>query len=243
MHFQFRSDGRRSRTIILGAGTSGTLLFTTHQNNGGTKQIVSLDSGNRYIKTELINPFEAPDKARIIWQELQERSARSFFTSWGWIGTWLKCLPAGTDVQLVVRYVNNMPACAFFLGLHQGVRNRFFSKRQGILNATGDKNFDSLMIEYNGPLLSSGVDIGSPIFRDPRLADIEEFHIPGIVATSPLGNLYDDSFYQYVVSSHPCFYIELAGIRDNQKDYLGSLVAKHAVRSGDRYDITRNSAV
>ncbi len=51
-----------------------------------------------------------------IWRDLQEKCKHEYFLSWGWISTWLASLPREVDVRLVVGYLQEQPALAFFLG-------------------------------------------------------------------------------------------------------------------------------
>ena len=66
------------------------------------------------------NPFESFDRVEELWKMMLEKSQHSYFTSWGWISTWIKSLPAESGVSLIVGSRNDTPALAFLIGLPIG---------------------------------------------------------------------------------------------------------------------------
>lgn len=86
------------------------------------------------------------------WKELEVRVTHSFFSSWLWIGTWLRHIPDGVQPHVLVarsssKIVGLAIICrrrAWHLGLH--------ARARWLLNETGDTRFDRLFIEYNNIL-------------------------------------------------------------------------------------------
>ena len=92
------------------------------------------------------------------WRALESLSSRhSFFLSWHWIGSWLKCLPA-SERPLVLRIKEQDKAIGLAI-LCRGKSSllRFLRMEQVALNATGDSGFDAIAIEYNGFLSMDGM--------------------------------------------------------------------------------------
>ena len=88
-----------------------------------------------------------------MWRELDSRAAASFFQSWGWIGCWLRVLPAGALPRLLELRAGGRVVGLGVLGLGEGVRHGVVRTRGLFLNETGDPDCDRLTIEYNGLLV------------------------------------------------------------------------------------------
>jgi hypothetical protein len=167
-----------------------------------------------------INPFQEFSKISLIWQGLAEQCSPSFFNSWGWVNTWLVCLPKSTDIEFIVHFgENNTPICCYFLGIKNSFENKIFYKKRAYLNSTGFEAFDNLTVEYNNPLIADKEKFDE-INLLSSLKDIEEFHIP--VSLLAYENV-NESFFSRVTNL-PSYWIDLDKIQSN--DYL-SLISKN----------------
>ncbi len=104
-------------------------------------------------------PVEDIDELSVEWRELESRSAEySFFLSWHWIGSWLRCLP--TTVKPLILRVSNGAQTVGLAVLVEGTTPvlRIFSLRQIALNETGDRELDTITVEYNGVLAAAGLE-------------------------------------------------------------------------------------
>jgi len=113
-----------------------------------------------------------------VWREL-DGSASSFFVSWGWMESWLACLPRAHQPRLAVFRDDGRPVAACFLGRRRVQRLGVVSSRALFLNATGDERLDELCIEHNGLL---GRELGVGALVDLLPDDWDELFLPGLAA-------------------------------------------------------------
>jgi len=118
--------------------------FVTHSDH----DMRTLD-GVRIVEYDRIGKAREIER---IWRDLQEHCEHEYFLSWGWISTWLASLPQEVDVRLVVGYLQEQPALAFFLGFSRRRKYGILPTRTLSLNTTGSRYLDLLYIEYNGVL-------------------------------------------------------------------------------------------
>jgi CelD/BcsL family acetyltransferase involved in cellulose biosynthesis len=97
---------------------------------------------------ELIPHGDLP-KIQQVWTALAAQGPVPYFLSWGWVKTWLDCLPTGTRLRLAVVHRQGVPVAAFFLGSRRLLRHRFVPSRALYLNQTGHAEHDEICIEYN----------------------------------------------------------------------------------------------
>lgn len=98
------------------------------------------------------DPVTAPERAERTWKLLEREAAPTFFLSWGWIGTWLRTLPARARVRLCVIRERGEDVAAFFLGDRFIVRHHVVPSRALFLNQAGLDEDETLFIEHNGVL-------------------------------------------------------------------------------------------
>ncbi len=138
-----------------------------------------------------IGKLPALDRLENLWRGLE---SRSFFTSWDWVGTWLRTLPPRFDPHLI---------CAVRSGKMVGLAIGIFSRssrflivhtRQLHLNATGDAEFDNITIEHNDFAGEAGL---LPAFLEwfsqadcadelvlPGVSPANAPHIPGLLRSA-----------------------------------------------------------
>lgn len=170
---------------------------------------------------EFYNPFREFAAVEKYWCELQARCSHHYFLSWGWISTWIKNLPESTDIRLVVGFMDDDPALAFFVGVSSKGR-RILS-----LNATGFEKFDQLYLEYNHVLITPHHRFGlEELLQAVSTLSWDEFNMPGVDAefarqTEILNPISDQEFVRAILlekSSAP--YVDLDKVRSHELDYL-----------------------
>jgi CelD/BcsL family acetyltransferase involved in cellulose biosynthesis len=176
------------------------------------------------------NPFTEFEEVKSIWTTLLDKCPHSYFTSWGWIFTWLHNLPPDLDVKLIVAQLQDRPVIAFFIGRSAKIKYKFMPVRTISLNSTANRYFDELTIEYNSMLFDPEYPVNiESIFRYLKSLNWDEFRIPGasssFISTFKLLDHTNCSFYLMVDRNTSSFFVELQKIRDAGMDYLQLLSA------------------
>ncbi len=156
----------------------------------------------------------------------REIDAPSFFTSWGWIGNWLACLPADRAPRLLIaRQASWSPGARDGDRIGIGCLAERRTLRRGVvpirslhLNVTGVPRLDELTIEYNG---LAG--------HEPPLADLlaalpgswDEVELPGVLETAFGGLAVPDRYRLVVERRSPVYFVDLETVRT--KGYLAQL--------------------
>lgn len=206
---------------------------------------------NIHVKFLSYNPFVDADITKTIWLTLLNKCQHSYFTSWGWISTWLDSLPKDIDIQLIAGYQNDEPVTAFFIGRHKRTKYKFIPTKSISLNTTADRYLDKLTIEYNSILIDPTYHL--------RIGDLldymytlkwDEFCFPGISSnlTSDFNLLADngDNFRLIIDETRNSFFVELQKIRDAKMDYLQLLSSNKRSqirRSIKQYELEGNIEV
>ena len=114
----------------------------------------------------------AADDPRVepIWRALEARGARSYFLTWGWIGTWLASLPADVRPVLAVLHGGDGPIAAAFFGRRRITRHHVITSRAWFLQGTGVPRFDELCVEHVRAVGDGGA-LGALIARLPPVWD------------------------------------------------------------------------
>ncbi len=177
------------------------------------------------MELELADPY-APQIAAM-WSGLE---ARSYFTSWGWISTWLACLPSDRAPRaLIVRDGDRVGIGC--LGERRMLRRGVMPVRSLHLNTTGVPRLDELTIEYNG-LAGAEPPLADLLVGLDRLQTWDELALPGVpddvfggLAAVPAG-------YRLVVGNRsPVCFVDLEAVR--ARGYLPQL------SSGTRSQVRR----
>jgi CelD/BcsL family acetyltransferase involved in cellulose biosynthesis len=134
---------------------------------------------------EPLPPLEALGNT---WQRLDAAGQHSFFLTWTWIGTWLRCLPSPPQTMLL-RATRDRETVGLAVVTLKRATRRGRSIEQALLNATGDSAYDCITIEHNG-FASSGVRIDSlwTAFRDWFATGVlaaDEFVLNGLDSWEP----------------------------------------------------------
>ncbi len=191
-------------------------------------------------------PIENIDQLAIEWCDLEDRSTNhSFFLSWHWIGSWLRCLPAHIKPKVLrVRTETQTVGLAILVSGKVPIVSHVLNLSQIALNATGNNRFDMISIEYNGFLVTSGMEDrvscaalawllkGGVKNQTIRLNGINA-NLTNIATTLASEN--ERQANQLNVSPAP--YVDLDLIRISGKDYLSHLSrnSRQSLRRALRY--------
>jgi hypothetical protein len=89
------------------------------------------------------------------WSNLAASSPHSFFLSWKWISTWLRCIPSTIKPELLTVSWHDRPVAVAILVKRTIWRHKLIPVRTWVLNATGSRRFDSICTEHNGLLAAA----------------------------------------------------------------------------------------
>ncbi len=103
-------------------------------------------------------PLPALEELAAEWRDLESRSVGSFFTSWSWIGLWIRLLNNATDLRLIRAAAGQQTVGLGVLVGRAEHRNRVIFSKTLRLHATGNLDFDILAIECNGFLVARGAE-------------------------------------------------------------------------------------
>lgn len=136
------------------------------------------------IDRESLPPLAALERE---WRALERTAGRSFFLSWAWIGTWLATLPPGIEVFLL-RARRGTTTVGIALAVERA--------RALYLNASGDRDLDSIYIEHNGFLCEvsaerAALNALATWFAHGQPA-LETLHLPGVAAGARRGRLLEE---------------------------------------------------
>lgn len=138
------------------------------------------------ISREALPPLPALERE---WRALEKDAERGFFLSWAWIGTWLATLPP-TVTPVLLRARQRGATLGLALGVeHRGGRGLY-------LNATGDRDLDTIYIEHNGFLCPISAEravlaaLAAWFARD--VSALDALHLPGIAAGTRPGRLVEE---------------------------------------------------
>lgn len=170
------------------------------------------------------------EQAGLLWQNLQSRSKRTFFTSWGWIGCWLKHLPDAIHPQLLVAQNRAGVAGLGLLISKRIFRRKLVPSRALFLHETGAAVQDSLTIEHNSFLAAQGCEEQvCRAFVDHlrnHHPEWDELFLPGIDADAPLARVLKSSrgdLQFRVTKDEPCYVVDLATLRNSGSDFCSTL--------------------
>jgi len=142
------------------------------------------------IHREELPPLAALEQE---WRTLEGHAGRGFFLSWSWIGTWLATLPPGIE-PFLLRAKRGNTTLGLAIGVeHDATRRRLLPARSLYLNATGDRDLDTIYIEHNGFLCHMSAEHGLLSALGTWYAQLEPpleaLHLPGIGAPARRGRL------------------------------------------------------
>lgn len=165
---------------------------------------------NAKLDTITLCPYQSRQRVQEIYQQLASNAPNiSFFNSWPWLSTWLKCLPENQKIKFVVNLADEQPTACFFLGLTNKKENRF-KKQRGFLNSTGDEVFDDLVIEYNSIISPFGSPTEQLRIAFSNLTKVEELRVPHSFGLDV--SLFSDYFVRE--QETPAYWVDLTQFSD-----------------------------
>lgn len=162
------------------------------------------------------------------WQSLERVADGSPFTSWAWVSTWLRHLPA-RFLPTVFRAhdEHGVLALALLVDAPENGLRRLAGARSIHLQETGNLELDELTIEYAGVLARSGeetraytllfdaLDAHDRHWRRLRIS--ASAHATTIAATLPA------RLRAFRLHASSCCLVDLAALRSSGRDYLSAL--------------------
>lgn len=164
------------------------------------------------------------------WLDLQARSDHSYFTSWSWLGCWLRRLPQSVQpIVLQAAHADHLVGLGIVVA--QQIRRRALIMSRGIyLHEAGLPQYDSLTIEHNGFLIERGreVEVSEVLLRFllEHVQGWDELFLGGLPDTAPL--LAFDLPARYGAKlirrqQKPSPFVDLEHLRRQGRDYLACL--------------------
>ena len=136
-----------------------------------------------------IKPLPPLEALGNTWKRLDAAGQHSFFVTWTWISTWLRCLPFPPQTMLLTATRDSETVGLSVVTLKRATR-RGLPVRQAWFNATGDPAYDCITIEHNG-FASAGVGRSNlwAAFGDwlaTGVSATDEFILDGVDTGEPL---------------------------------------------------------
>jgi CelD/BcsL family acetyltransferase involved in cellulose biosynthesis len=133
-----------------------------------------------------VEPLAHPEALAKEWLALEACADASFFTSWGWIGTWLDAVLPRTRAG-VLRVERGVRTLGLGLLVERRARRRLVvASHAAHLHETGDARLDRLTIEHNGLLCARGAEAAVAraalawLAGELRARRWDELHLPGV---------------------------------------------------------------
>lgn len=133
-----------------------------------------------------LEPVPSVEEVGALWRRLDDAGQTSFFVSWTWIGTWLRCLPEGVRPLLLTASGGGETVAAAILVPRRERRRLFLRLRQLHFNSTGDPSLDCITIEHNG--FAGGAEANRTLWPDllrwfarGGVRQVDELVVPGVV--------------------------------------------------------------
>lgn len=169
-----------------------------------------------------------PSAARLgpEWETLESQGTASFFSSWTWIGTWLRGLDQQRSPQLLRATLGTETVGLALLVPRKTRRLRILPSMGLHLNATGDPQADDLCIEHNGLLVRQDrhEDISAAmlghLFGSGHRWD--QLHLRGL-STTPTALAVLPSRWVLRQESEKAYLVALDTVRSRDGNFLGWL--------------------
>ena len=160
------------------------------------------------------------------WQGLENESMPSFFTSWRWIGPWLRRLEPYRRPHLLRATCNRRVVGMGFFVPKRSFRLRLLPSRCLHLHATGVGHHDDICIEHNGLLVkqvgAAQIEAAMFSFLCSPQHGWDQIHFPRLSVVPSLQYLRAPE----VVIRHEsdvAYFVDLAALRESGGNYLNQL--------------------
>ncbi len=132
------------------------------------------------LTLRMLHPHLQPTEVAAVWRTLEHATQPIYFLTWGWIVTWLACLPRRDVPELAVVMDHDEPIAAAFLGRRRLRRHHVLPSRARYLNATGVLHHDELLPEHNAFLCAPGRQLSTTELVRLLPDDWDELFLPAV---------------------------------------------------------------
>ncbi|GBD42804.1 hypothetical protein HRbin40_00260 [bacterium HR40] len=169
--------------------------------------------------TFAVEPVVHREAVETLWRRLEAEADGHFFTSWTWIGAWLRHVER--PVYLLRAEEAGEPVALGLFCVHRQVRWKVLPVTTLQLAATGDDAFDLITVEYNDLLVrADGAEaIRAAVWRwlggRDRFADVvfDEIHLPGVTAATGRAAATASGLAGRVYARKPLALVDLQAVR------------------------------
>jgi CelD/BcsL family acetyltransferase involved in cellulose biosynthesis len=181
-----------------------------------------------------LEPLPSHDVLEALWRDLEVLADTAFYTSWTWISSWVRVLPADVTPKLLIARLDGR---VIGLGIVINGRAKLLKIIQvqcWYLHATGLATIDELTMEYNGFLVEKdrGGDIMHAMLQhllhqtavgrvEIQLASAQFDAVARQAALAPVRARSKSVIVRS--TSFPSYMVELAQVRASSKGYLSLL--------------------
>lgn len=182
------------------------------------------------VHTELLAPDQCPG-LEADWTTLAAAHGVSPFSSWAWVSTWLRNLPADVSPRVFrARDPHGVLALGVIVSAPERGIGRLFGRRSLLLQETGDPMLDEITIEYAGLLVRDNLHaqayraLFSHLGRLPR--DWRRLRIGTTAQAAAIDEALPAAMRAHSTLARPCYHVDLAQLRAAEGGYADVLGRK-----------------
>ena len=181
-------------------------------------------------RVEFVDAGACPDLSAE-WSGLEATADGSPFTSWAWVSTWLKHLPAAVRPVLCrIRDGQGLVALGMLVRAPERGLRKAFGSHSIRLQETGDEVIDEITPEYVGLLVRSGREIAAytAFFEaiSQRCRGWRRIQVPATGHGSEIQAALPDGLRAYSVCERPAYTVDMAAVRASGRRYVDHLPKK-----------------
>jgi CelD/BcsL family acetyltransferase involved in cellulose biosynthesis len=173
-----------------------------------------------------IRPWRDWSQVSPQWTRLFAQSGASYFLSNHWVTTWLDVFGEQLQPEILLFRVEQELVGACLL-IRSYSWQKFLPLKRVYLNCAGENEADDTCIEYNRLLCLPGHerDVASALWRHLQKESWDEFMLFGIESQDGIEELCEGAYRQQITQK-PCWYIDLAALRNEGMSYEKTLSSK-----------------
>lgn len=179
---------------------------------------------------EFVDADACPDLSSE-WSWLEARTDGSPFTSWAWVSTWLRHLPATVRPVLCrIRDGHGPVALGMLVAVPERGLRRVFGRHSIRLQETGDEVIDEITPEYVGLLVRRGCEVAAyaAFFAaiSQRCRSWRRIQVPATAHGAPIQAALSEELRAYSVCARPAYTVDMAAVRASGRRYVDHLPKK-----------------
>lgn len=199
----------------------------------GADRLMSASGG---VRARLVPAQQYPD-LQADWCALERAADGTPFSSWCWVSTWLRLLPAGfRPLVFSAEDAHGIAALGLIVQVAESGAKRLFGSHSLHMQETGKADLDEITIEYAGLLVRRGCEDAAYAALVRTLAGElpawRALHISGSLHAARIAAALPPRFRAYASLEDSSYFVDLGGLRVAGKDYLRGL--SKSTRSGLR---------